>query len=229
MQRCILTCKVLFVGVLLASLGGCSSKVTGSTPGERIASINKLADNKPWGAGKAIADAINGETDPSVREAALAAISNFPDSAYRPEVEKAAKDPSMIVRVAAVRTLTVYKDDQAIGMLAQIIQTDPNSEVRSMACVSMAQIDKPMVVYYLMDVAENGKENASRAVAAQMLLGMLGLHMDPSMVNPEDQAMWLNVIETIKAWPYIQHCYKEIDKPLVRHPEHLLKPAGDNH
>lgn len=221
-------CALCLVFLALA-VTGCSSKVTGNTPSERIASINKLADEKPWGAGKAIAAAINSESDPSVREAAISAIVNFPDSSYRSEVEKAAKDPSATVRMAAVRVMTIYKDDRAIDTLLQVMQSDPNSDIRSMACMSMAQIDKPIVAYHLMNLAETGNEPVSQAMALQMLLGMVGVHTEPGAITPQDQALWLSTIEGVKGWPYIQNCYKELNKPLVRHPEHQLKPAGSTH
>ncbi len=116
------------------------ARITGDTREQRIESICRVADERRWGAGDALARAAENEPDESVRRAALVALAGFLKPRYRRVVDAGTANGSPVVRAAAAGTLGLYDDDAAakrLGQLLRAVEKNDNPQVRQQALLSL--------------------------------------------------------------------------------------------
>lgn len=199
--------------------------VTGETADERITSICRIADEKPWGAPDAIAGAA-AHPEPSVRIAAQVALGRFVDQDYRQTVEAGLEDSDAGVRSAAAATLGYYADEASADRLNKIVTDDPHQKARLGAVVGLARNTAPKAVIYLLETAEHGTDAEVQYQAIKELYRRFGMrYIGP---RPDDPATWKDLIEWLKSFRQVQEAYKLASRPLHRHPEHLRGHARDH-
>ena len=203
---------VLAVGIALAGgvvwvLGLDRAKVAGGTPDERIASICRLADERPWGAAGAIAAAA-GDPHPAVRQAVMVALSKFvDDAAYRPAVEAGVADEDATVRAAAAATLGLYADGPAVDRLGALLKGDPSERGRLAATRGLARTRRPRAIVLLVKAMETNESPNVRYRAMEVLMAHLGLSFDVSP-DPRDPVVWSRAVRAVRLFPAVRAAYR---------------------
>ena len=168
---------VALVVVLFAIGRDGPARVEGDTPAERIACINRLAADRPAGAGDAIAHAAIDEPHALVRQAALMALGELAnDGQYRPTFEAGTRDVAPWAREVATEALGRFADAAAVRRLGELVATDPTSGVRCAAARGLAQIATPPAVALLVEAVEKNVYPPVRLVALDVLEGLLARH-----------------------------------------------------
>ena len=204
-------------GVVVAAMSFGGARITGDSPQQRIASIYRLADEKPRGAGAVLARAAVEEPDAAVRRTAMLALGRFVDPQYRWAAEHAAGDDSSAVRTAAAATMGLYKDSRAAERLGEMA-SDPDREVRMAALAGLGQCPGDQAVVLLLRSAESSRDPQVRLQAAKSLLGRFHIGFTREM-DPEDTRRWRGMIERIKRFDGVQRAHANLSAQLVRHPE----------
>ncbi len=219
---------VATAGLLVAS----RARVTGETPDERIASICRLADEQPWGAGDVLAEAVAEEDDAKVRRAAVVALSKFmPDQ--RSAIEGATRDDALSVRVAAAGTLGRCADQDAAERLGEMLNdAKEDDNVRAAAIAALVGNESATAVVLLVEAMEKHPSQGMRDCATAALVKeykFLQVKPHPEAVakyrqGPETRAQFLFMKETFKMLDRTKEAFAELGQPLELHPENLIKP-----
>jgi len=207
------------IGIVIAAVCLCGNRqVEGKTPEERVASIQKLAADDPFGAGKVIAAAAANEPEPAVRAAAFANLGAKLTPELRPAVEQGTRDREAGVRVSAVATLALYKDEGAADRLGHVLAEDPDETVRFAAVGGLGLNSSPKAIVHLLSTAEGNSPPAVRQSALRAVVSKIGLRM-VEKVGPQDGRRWRTIVEELKHDRNIQSAYAACGVPLVFRPE----------
>ena len=214
------------IAVVVVVTGAGRARITGSTPRERIKSICRLADTRPWGAGDVLAKAAVEESEVRVRQAALVALARIVQPKYRAVVEQCTGDASPAVRASAVATLGRYADAASADRLGELVATDPDSTVRRAAVTGLGRNPDARATVWLVEAVEKNDRPMVQFVAIQEAyrrLGMRYIGEEPDRVPdwPKQAAI---IAEYLKEFPAVGKAYKEARQPLVRRPEHRVVP-----
>lgn len=217
---------VLAVAVLTAWHYVGSASITGGTSQERIASINKLADDRAAGAANAFALAARKETDAEVRAAALYALGRFLNASHRPVILEASRDLDSGVRCAAARVLGQFGDDAAVDRLAEML-ADAFADVPLAALAALQHCASSKSYIPLVQAMEKGEPAALRVKAMQCLNFKAGAER-ASPVDPANTAQWHHYVESIKQRPPVVEAFKRYGVALDAHPEQII-PGPSEH
>ena len=202
--------------VTVAGLIAARAKVRGDTPGERIASIGRIAADRPSGASGALAAAVD-DPDPGVRVAALTALARFVSPRHRPVIEKALVDPDGEVRRAAAATLGQYGDSAAVERLIELVQADSDTDAQLGALAGLRCCDDPRSIVTLLHIAETHGNMAVREQAMRSLLGKLGATLGKAH-TPRDPRRWRDLVQRLKRSRPVRDAYAATATPLVMRP-----------
>ena len=194
---------VVVAGVLVWTLAFGRAKVEGDTPQERMASICRLADEQPWGAGDAIAGAAS-DADAGVRQCVQVALSSFAgDAAYRSAVEAGLGDAEPMVRAAAATTLGLYADAAAVDRLGEMLSGDPSELARLGAVRGLDRTKRARATWLLAVAMKADKSPVVQCQAIETLMNQLGLQFD-IVLDPRDPAGLLKAIRTLEMIPRVR-------------------------
>lgn len=210
--------------ILLAALGLWAAwravAVEGGDPAQRVASVGRLTDGKPAGAAGALARAAaSAQEDPTVRQAALAALAQFPGNDYRPVVEEALRDPLPNIRAAAATTLGTYGDVAACDRLGNMVLGDPDPAARIGAVKGLALNASPNALAWLVRVAER---ETTPAVHRQVLFeayAKVNCRYFWGDSESATETQRLTAAENLKGYIQVQEAYRIASWPLERRPE----------
>ena len=163
--------------LLLAGQGLSRARVTGDTPRQRIESICRIADSKPWGAIDAIARAAAEDPDAGVRAVAVTVLAKFGPGEKRETVMQATRDEAPAVRAAAAQTLAMFRDELAIRRLAEMAGAEAQPEVRLAAVDALrdcATVEAGQALFALMD----STDAKVRVKAFESLMNLLNTHWE---------------------------------------------------
>ena len=213
---------VVAVGVALILIGVFGrARIEGARTGDRIQSICRLADAKPFGAGDALAEAAVKDPDVRVRQAALIGLGRFVEPKHRATVEQCTQDASAPVRRAAAITLGLYGDETAAARLGEVVRGDPAEEVRLGAVMGLGLCAAPETLAWLMEAAEKDDAPAVQLQAIKELYAKFGAQYfgEPSRVPDWPQEAAASV-EYLKSFPGVQEAFRKAGVALVRRPEY---------
>jgi hypothetical protein len=196
--------------------------VKGNTPQERIAAIDKLA-NERQGA-KDVAEAAK-DPDAGVRRAAIRGLAIFVDPQHRPAVEAATQDPAPQVRAAAATTLGLYQDAPAAERVGRLMNGDPEEKVRLSAAAGLGQNNTPDAMVLLMEAAEKNDNPNVQLRAMEVLMEKFHMRFIKT-TDPRDVNSWRVFLEMAKSYPAVYAAYQKLGRTLERHPEIINVPAG---
>ena len=197
------------VAAALVAAAVSRGQVAGDTPAEQIASICRLADERPWGAADAIAAAAGGKANPSVRKAALIALGRFTRARDRGIVDSATTDAAAEVRAGAALTLGVYGDGAAADRLGKLLATDPDEQVRLAAVTGVGRVGGDKAIVLLAEAMENNDNAKVQSRAMVVLLRQLKLR-HPNPPDPGDKARWGALVRKIRGMSPIQDAFKAV-------------------
>lgn len=213
--------------VLLLALGVWAviptAAVEGDGPAERVASVIRIADEQPIGAAGVLADvAANAREHPTVRQAALVALTQFPRKESRPIVEAALRDPLPDIRAAAANALGAYGDVAACEQLANVVlnSPDPDAAARIGAIQGLSRCPDPVSLAWLVRVVERESDPAVNRRALMETYARLGFHYTWPETRFLTEPERLEAIERFKGQILVQEAYRKAGWPLDRHPEH---------
>jgi len=200
------------------------TRIKGSNPQDRIASICRLADTRPSGAGNRLAQAALEESDASVRSAALVGLARFPDPKYRDTVRRCTDDAASQVRAAAAATLGRYGDEEAARRLGELVTGDSDRNVRIATVIGLGRCAAPEALVWLLEAAEKDPDATVQFEAVKVLYWKLGMRYigEKMSKGPKWKMQVAFVVEYLKEYPQIQEAYRRSGRELVRHPEHQL-------
>ena len=181
---------VCVVLVLVAALPG-KARVEGTTSAERVASVCRIADARPAGAARAIAEAAVGDPDASVRRASVLCLGKFARSADRAAVDTASRDADDTVRAAAALTLARRGGEDDAERLKEMVCDDSSETVRAAAADGLALDGSPVAVVALLEVMESGPTPEIRLTAGTALTKKYGV---VTTLDPNDSDLWGNAV-----------------------------------
>lgn len=195
------------------------AKVEGTSTDDRVQSVCKLADRKPSGAGKALAQAAAKDPSPAVRQAAHIGLGRFAGPEYRDVTDKGTRDADPQVRAAAASTLGLYQDTASADRLGELAASDPDWAVRFHAAVGLGRNKTPKSIVWLLKAIEGDTDPRVQIRAMTELYKRLGMRYVGA--GPAKRALWLDNIEFLKTFPHVQQAFAGASVTLDRHPEHL--------
>ena len=188
------------------------AEALGRTVEERIASLCRLADERPRGAGEAVMTVAKGDPDASVRAAALVALSKFieePD--YRPIVESAVDDPDPRVRAAAAATLGLYRDEAAVDKLRELLSSDASEQVRFAAARGLMRTGSQRAILVLVEaMASNDNPNVQHR-AMEVLTDSFNISF-ATPVDPRDRAAWAKRVAVMRGIPTVRLAREAVER-----------------
>ncbi|HUS47530.1 MAG TPA: HEAT repeat domain-containing protein [Phycisphaerae bacterium] len=198
-------------------------RVEGATPGERIGSIRRLAEEKPRGAGQALAEEAVSAADPSVRHSALVALGRFVEPRHRAAVEQGTRDASPEVRAAAAATLGLYGDAPAADRLGEMATSDPELKVRIGAVRGLGRNKCSKATAWLVRSAEKENDDKVQFHALIELCEKFGTrYIGPEPSKAKDWKREATaLVEFLKGNPKVQEAYHEASWPLELRPEYF--------
>ena len=206
--------------VTIALLAARSAEVTGETPEERVASVCRIARNRPPGARRALARAA-ADGNPAVRRAAMAGLSHVLEAEDRAVFEKGTRDPDGRVRAIAADTLGLFRDGAAADVLVKLIESDPSEEVRAAAVRGLARCDDPRSIVVLLETADKDNSGNIKLVAMKGLLRKFaGRKADRR--DPSDEAGWRDLIQRWKWDERVRNAYAAAGVPLIDRPKDII-------
>jgi len=218
----VVVAAVVAAGAMFILIGAFGrARIGGATPDERITSICRLADTKPFGAGDVLAEAAVREPDVRVRQAALIGLGRFVEPKYRATVEQCTQDASAPVRRAAAITLGLYDDGAAAARLGEVVRGDPAAEVRLGAVKGLGRCAASETLAWLMEAAEKDDAPDVQLQAIKELYAKFGAQYfgDPSRV-PDWPYEAAASVEYLKSFPGVQEAFRKAGVALVRRPEY---------
>lgn len=137
---------ILALVAAMVSLGGCKAMFNAKPipgvpqPDERLKQINELGKNasnippeKQIEFAQTLSTIVHEETDPTMRRAAVVAISNFQVPITEETLRFAGKDPERDVREAACIGWKTYGGEQTVPELIQILANESDIDIRHRA------------------------------------------------------------------------------------------------
>jgi len=196
---------VLLTGAAVAVLIPGGTEVTGQTPEKRIAEICRLADERPAGAGEAIAAAA-GDADPAVRRTAMAALGKFEAAAHRGVIEAGTQDADPGVRSAAAVTLGRLADDAAVARLGELLADEADEHVRAAAVAGLARSGRTKAIVLLVKAAETDASAKVKREAMVALTRRFGIrfHAPPT---PDNDEAWEQALDRIRKIPGVRKAH----------------------
>ena len=210
-------CAAVVAIALYATTG---AEVSGETPEDRVASIHRLAADRPHGAAEAIATAVD-DRSPEVRRAAMASLTHFANADNRSVIEKGTSDPDGGVRAISADAMGLFHDAAAANTLIKLLQTDPNEQVHLSALRGLARCADPRSAAVLLEAADKGKTLSIKRQAMKSFLvvfqGKLG-----EMRNPAETARWRDLIQRWKWDQRVRDSYQVAGIRLVDRPQDII-------
>jgi hypothetical protein len=191
------------------------AKVTGDTPEQRAAAVNRLADDKPRGAEDAISDTAVNDSDASVRRIAVVCLSGSQRPEDRPVVEQATHDVDASVRSAAARTLVAYDDDSAVERWIEMFFNDPDAAARDAALEALVLSENPHSTVFLVETMENHRQPEIQAKVANALLEKNKIRLK---INQDDELEWRVLKQVIKNSTAVKNDFEQTGTPLYHDP-----------
>ena len=146
MYRIFKSWTILALVAVMVSLGGCKAMFNAKPipgvpqPDERLKQIGELGKNasnvppeKQVAYAQTLSTIIHEETDPTMRRAAVVAISNFKVPITEETLRFAGKDPERDVREAACAGWKTYGGELAVPELIQILANESDLDIRHLA------------------------------------------------------------------------------------------------
>lgn len=209
-QAALIVLGIIVVGVAVVAFYPAKAEVTGSAAADRVQSIVDLANDQPRGAADALARAAANDPAPSVRRAAVVALSAVARPADRPVIEQATHDDDPGVRRSAAKALmNVYGDAPAADRLGQMVREEPDDPARATAAACLAASDSPQALVHLVQIMDAGDPEA-RAVAGEALNRRYRMGMDLT-ANDMD---WPRYIQSIKHADFVTEAFAATGTPL---------------
>jgi HEAT repeat protein len=191
---------VVVVGLSLWCLVGARSQVTGGTPEDRVASIDKVVTERAVGAVEAVAAAVRDKSS-LVRETAIVALGEFNERADL--VQAGLDDPAPGVRYAAAVTLGKMGGPRAADVLwAVALNGGMDVETRKGALRGLARVATPQAIVRIvraMDVAE--PEVARTAMEVLTCMMRIRWVVPP---DPADKIEWARKMWNLKQSRFVQ-------------------------
>ena len=188
------------------------AKVTGDTPEQRIASLIKIADDKPRGYAEELADVARNDSDAEVRRTALACLSGNGTPDARSAAMAATRDDDPEVRKSACISLMSCDDGAAAERLAEICREDTDEGVLDAAFVALAANESPYATVALMTMLEQGETSELRRAAAEAIIDKLNMSVAQM---PEGGKDWDKMVEAFKMGSIVKAAYDQTGTPLV--------------
>jgi len=208
---------VAAVALLVACFG--SAEVSGQTASDRVGDVCRLTDDRPGGAGEALARAAAGDSEPSVRQAAVVGLGRVGGPNARQAVEQALEDPSSRVRAAAAGTLGLFGDPAAADRLGALAASEATLVERKASVLGLARCGSDRSIVWLLETAEKTADMSVQHAAIRALFRKLGMRYVGS--GPSNRVQWLDHVELVKDFPQVQQAYAHAGRTLERHPENL--------
>jgi len=209
------------------------AKVTGDTAEQRIASVIRIADDRPRGYAQALARAALGDPDAQVRSTALACLNGNRIPDVRSAVMEASRDDDPQVRKSACISLMACDDEATVKRLAEICHEDTDADVRDAAFVALAANESPHATVALMAMMEGGDTSEMRLAAAWGMIDKANMSLEPT---PKDSHKWGDMIEGLKLSSGVQAAFEQTNTPLVhdeaarqRIYESVMSEQGNGH
>lgn len=115
-----------------------AASLSDAKPESRRAAARALAGSKADRDARAVKAALRREKDPVTRAVLAGTLGvQRPEASSLPELEKAAKDPEIVVRLEAAAALGRVPGARATEVLAGLLADDPSAEVRQMAALRL--------------------------------------------------------------------------------------------
>ena len=209
------------------------AKVTGDTAEQRIASVIRIADDRPRGYAKALADTAGNDPDAGVRSKAVDCLHGnlAPDASSA--VTEATRDDDPQVRKSACISLMACDDEATVKRLAEICHEDTDADVRDAAFVALAANESPHATVALMAMMEGGDTSEMRLAAAWGMIDKANMSLEPT---PKDSHKWGDMIEGLKLSSGVQAAFEETNTPLLhdeaarkRIYESVMSEQGNGH
>jgi len=188
------------------------AKVTGDTAEQRIASVIRIADDKPRGYAEVLADTARNDPDEAVRSIAVASLHGSPGPIARDAIDAGTQDENSKVRKSACISLMARNDQAAVDRLTEICRDDVDKDVRHTAFVALAANKSPYATVALMDMMENGATPELCLEAAWAMGDLANMRVVP---NPEELVKWADMIEGLKMSTIVQATYDQTNTPLI--------------
>jgi len=187
-------------------------KVTGDTAEQRIASVIRIADDRPRGYAEALADTARNDPDAGVRSTALACLNGSRAPDVGSAVMQATRDDDPQVRESACILLMAYDDEATVQRLAEICHEDTDDGVRGAAFVALAANESPYATIALMEMTEYGETPEMRRAAAKAMIDKVNILVTEL---PEDQDTWDNMVEAFRMSLVVEAAYDQTGTPLL--------------
>jgi len=188
------------------------AKVTGDTAEQRIASVIRIADDRPRGYAEALADTARNDPDAGVRSMALACLNGNRVPDVRSAVVEATRDDDPQVRKSACISLMACDDQATVERLTEICREDVDKDVRHAAFVALAANKSPHATVTLMNMIEKGETPGLRLEAAWAMVDKANVRLEPT---PGDPLKWGDMIEGLKLTSSVQAAFEETNTPMV--------------
>ena len=203
---------VCVVAVAAAAWRFRRARVTGDTAEQRIASVIKIANDRPRGYAQALADAALGDPDARVRSTALACLNGnlVPDA--RSAVMEATHDDDPQVRESACISLMACDDQATVQRLTAICHEETDEDVRQAALLALAANESPYAAVALMTMVEQGETPELRQGAAKAMIDKVNIAVTEL---PEDQRTWDNMVEAFRMSLVVDAAYDQTGTPMV--------------
>ena len=153
MQRILKTWTILTLLVTVVALGGCKAMFNAKPipgvpqPEDRLRQISELGKNassvspeKQVEFAQTLSTIVHEDTDPTMRRAAVVAISNFKVPITEETLRFAGKDSERDVREAACAGWKTYGGEQSVPELIQILANESDLDIRHQAIEMLGEM-----------------------------------------------------------------------------------------
>ena len=216
---------VLIVVIVVRSFFGGSPDVSGGDPSQRIAAIREVAVSGSPDAGDTLARVVANDSSPKVRRAAMPGLSHYMKPSHRKLIGKSTKDADAGVRAIAADALGLYAkkyaDKTATIDLIEIVEKEPDENVRKAALRGLVKSPEPISIVTLLDRAEHGATREIKLVAMKGLLSKLDVRISRER-DPKDGRSWRDLIQRWKQGRRVQKAYAAAGVRLVQRPQDLM-------
>lgn len=162
MHKFLKSWTILALVAVMVSLSGCKAMFNAKPipgvpqPDERLKQIKELGENasnvppeKQAAYAQTLATIVHEETDPTMRRAAVVAISNFKVPITEETLRFAGKDPERDVREAACKGWKTYGGEQTVPELIQILANESDLDIRHLAIEMLGDLQDERAIVAL--------------------------------------------------------------------------------